>query len=600
MNVHVYPAEAAMQVVLGDNEHVEDMLPSFMDSDTMRAIFVDGDFIFDGEGAFEMEELFNDLADQQPEGMLICAIVVTGNLHAPNAMLMDRDNDFAPSLIVGGNVIARNLYLGGGATKIVGDLTLQSTLFGEYNHGSLEVGGTTTAQLILSSDFCMDFHGAVQCDHIVSANGKMNIDAHFEDKAIRRILLPDLLDTYFHPIPKLVYQALEQNESLLLPKGRIGKKPPRTVSKAGRELLASLSADATAIDFDDCDLKFVPDEVANFPNLKWLDLERNSIRQLPASMKALQQLEVLNIASCGIEQLPDWLALLPKLRRLNVEGNDLTGLPDVPGGFAALEELEIGNPFTMSDEHYDWACSLQLDRFPALRSFSCHLSPHSTIRVYADSDAWYSPTLEHLHITPGLKGTMPNCLTRMPQLRSLALQIKKKFEESALEVFSRLHQVEAFQLNLEHRKSQFNEVLASVLTGASGNADRLPRFAAIRLAGDLRDKLDGLTEAAGAADDLPLKRERIGAAAQYATELLALYAPLSVPTMWRLDYSLGHLRIECLITLAWWMIRRDQPDLIAAADMLDDAERELALHGRNRAHADSHRESIAELRVLMA
>lgn len=643
----ILPAQVAVPVVLGPIDDLSELLHCFaMEPEEMIAIYVEGDWSFAGEGAVQMEEMFGDLAAQQPDDKTICAIVITGNLNAPDAVLIDRDSDWAPALIVGGNLIARSMCLSGGGTKIVGDLTLQGTLYGHYNHGSLEVGGTTSAAAILSSAFDMTLHGAVRCATIISATGYLNIDAHFNSDTIELALEADFLDDNNNPIDDLIMDAVIEGRSVLRSAAQIGKKPRRTVSKAGRERLAGLEGRAKLgpllkVDLSNCDLKFVPEAIARFSDATWLSLEDNKITSLPDCMAQLRQLEVLNISGCGLTQLPDWLARLPRLRQLNVEKNDLTGLPGLDGGFASLEELQIGNYSSDSNAHKQWVCQLRLAQFPRLRSFTNNLGVTGSFNASADFDAWYSPTLQHLQFTPEIKGAMPDCLLRMTQLRSLDLQIREGIESSAFGIFSQMTKLEAIQLSYGSPSRAFVSALASALPGvlircnAVSYADAAdkeverkvssliyheeldqallavnqqiartdglwPFIAADDYETPLRQKLKILEKIAGKTLDWPLKRERIGAAAQWASAVLARYASLSVPTVWRLGYDLGVLRVECMITLSWWLIRREQPDMAAATEMLNQAESEVASYLNANHVINPLRAAMKGLRELLA
>lgn len=648
-------AHAAVPLVFADIGDLAHALCAYsIEADDMIAILVDGDWTSDCAGPIEISELFKELIGPEPIDKTLCAIVVTGNLNAPDAVLIDRDSDWAPSLIVGGNLVAQSMCLGGGQTKVRGNLSLQNALYGHYNHGSLEVFGTTTAEVILSDAFSMEFRDKVRCKKVLSACGAMNIDAHYADDDLERILHADLLDDNNSPIDDLVLQALAGNQSLLLDASKIGKKPKATVSKAGRERLASLEAAAQKdvvrkLNFQHCDLKFVPEAIAQFADATWLGLQGNRIGTLPQFLSKLQQIEVLDISDCGLTKLPKWLGSLPKLRVLDVSRNDIVGLPDFKDAFAALEELKIGNAFSDSNEHKQWACTLPLARFPRLRSFSNHLSGRGTFTASSDFRAWYSTTLEHFHFTPEIAGAMPACIGWMPQLKSLHLQIEEGIEESALAVFSEREKLEAIQFCFGSVSPQFIVDLAAALpetliridafstkkhgeygmpldmtnAGATPDVDGLiyqerldealecvnrqiahaesllPCIAAEYYERPQRQKLEILNRIARKTVDWPEKCTRIEAAAKWAATLLDRYKRLSISTVWNLGFELGNQRIACAITQAWWMIRRDDPDFSGATDVLDRAEVELLAYGVHGHLTGPLRNEIESLRKLM-
>ncbi|NHZ34053.1 leucine-rich repeat domain-containing protein [Massilia rubra] len=641
----IVPAGVAVQAVLGPVDDLKALLGAYsMDDDAMVAILVEGDWSCATDGPLTMEELCGDLAAHLADDKILCAIVITGNLHAPGVVLCDSDRDWAPSLIVGGNVVARSLSLGGGATRIGGDLAVGSTIYGFYNHGSLDVGGGTRAHAIVCADFYMTFAGPVDCAHVACTRGWLTIPVHFEGEAINRMLLPDLLDSANWPIDELVRQTLEEGRCVLLPPAQIGKQPPVTVSRAGRARLAELDLQAIdgpvlRLDLSKCDLKTVPESITRFAGASWLSLAGNRIGRVPDCVAALRELEVLDLSDCGLAALPDWLARLPKLRVLHVAGNDLTAFPAIDGGFAALEELDIGHGFSRSDEHVDWAFNVSLRGFPALRRFANRLNIKDGASIAAAHEGWYSPTLEHLHIAPEMAGRMPDCLARMPQLRSLDLQIAAAMTPSALRVLSAMPWLEAIQFSYcepgcaflsalraalpatlirwntvggqaassAHREidsliyhDRLEEALIAVERHIGSSGGLYPCLPASDHEGTLRRKLDILSAMARLCDDAPLKRRQIGAAADWAASMMARYAGVSAPTLWRLGYELGSDHADCQITQAWWLIRREAPDHAGATALLAALEREVAAHAPHRHIAERLQQRIDNLRALMA
>ncbi len=648
----IAPVHTTIPLVLGESGDPSELLCAYgLSPEEMVSILVQGDWISTCEGPVEMTGLFKDLAAQVPEDKTLCAIVITGHLAAPGAVLIDRDSDWAPSLIVGGNLTARSICLGGGQTKVMGNLSVQNALYGHYNHGTLEVHGTTTAEVILSDDFSMEFYGAVNCRNVLSASGSLNIEAHYENEALAGILKADLLDSNNNPIEELVLDTLAKNQSLLLSPAEAGKKPRHAVSKAGRELLAALEATAQRrpvfkLNFEGCDLKFVPEAIANFTDAKWLSLAGNRIGSLPDCLAKLENLEVLHISDCGLSSLPDWLGHMPKLRTLDARQNDVVGLPAFEGAFSALEELQIGNPFSDSNAHKQWICLLPLARFPNLRSFTNHLNVTGTFTSSSDFDAWFNPALEHLKMTPEVAGALPACLASMPRLKSLDLQIKADIQASALGVLSQLKQLEAIQFHASEVNKHFLLSLAAALpdtlirceglrkqegmaSAASltkvwpdisgllyqnqldealsgvdqkiADAERLSHGLALEEdESPLQQKLDVLCHIARNTADWPVKRRCIEAAALWATAVLERYRRLSVSTMWRLGFRLGSLRTSCLTTQAWWLIRSEHPDHAGAAKKLDQAQAELLAYGTHTHVTAPLQREIDALRELMA
>lgn len=112
-------------------------------------------------------------------------------------------------------------------------------------------------------------------------------------------------------------------------------------------------------------LKEVPLEVfSEFPNLQWLDLSRNRLREippqlgmlkklkklilnknkieaLPAEIGELEDLRILVISQNELETLPPEIGKLKKLRYIDMWSNNVTGLPSTMEEMYALEEVDL-------------------------------------------------------------------------------------------------------------------------------------------------------------------------------------------------------------------------------------------------------------------
>src|SRR6185312_595648 len=130
---------------------------TFSRLDQFKAGVVEGDLVIDREGLVltgEMVPAFDNI----PLG----ALFITGSLRAQNATIAEPDIDWSPLLKVQGNVVAKNLCLGGSFSEIDGDVTVTGALVGHYNHGQMRIRGKTRAPLVLASDYEFIFEGAVE------------------------------------------------------------------------------------------------------------------------------------------------------------------------------------------------------------------------------------------------------------------------------------------------------------------------------------------------------------------------------------------------------------------------------------------------------
>lgn len=66
--------------------------------------------------------------------------------------------DYGPTVIVKGNVSAKNIAFGGACIIIKGDVTVEQTMIGIYNHGVINITGKVTAEYIISDDHCFSIY----------------------------------------------------------------------------------------------------------------------------------------------------------------------------------------------------------------------------------------------------------------------------------------------------------------------------------------------------------------------------------------------------------------------------------------------------------
>jgi Leucine-rich repeat (LRR) protein len=104
-------------------------------------------------------------------------------------------------------------------------------------------------------------------------------------------------------------------------------------------------------DFRGQGLTAVPEAVFRDVGLLELDVSDNRIEgALPAEIRRLQTLEVLDASGNKMTGVPAEIGQLRELRILNLADNDLTGLPRELGNLQKLELLDVsGNPYSEID-----------------------------------------------------------------------------------------------------------------------------------------------------------------------------------------------------------------------------------------------------------
>lgn len=86
-------------------------------------------------------------------------------------------------------------------------------------------------------------------------------------------------------------------------------------------------------------LRHVPEEIRAMKNLEVLDLSKNHIDTLPSWIGELVALRQLDVSRNNLWKLPDALAQLDSLRVLDANRNPLIELPDAMGFMTHLQQL---------------------------------------------------------------------------------------------------------------------------------------------------------------------------------------------------------------------------------------------------------------------
>jgi Leucine-rich repeat (LRR) protein len=87
----------------------------------------------------------------------------------------------------------------------------------------------------------------------------------------------------------------------------------------------------------------LPVELANFKNLRYLNLNRNKFSSLPDFLDSLKNLEVIEASRNSFKIFPLVLTRLSKIRELNFYRNDIEVIPDLIKNNTKLEKLDLSD-----------------------------------------------------------------------------------------------------------------------------------------------------------------------------------------------------------------------------------------------------------------
>jgi hypothetical protein len=618
---YLLPMTEAFQRFMPDVRNVgaRTMIPKL---DKFKAGVVEGDLTVTKEGLIYTNEMVPAFADAQ-----LGAFFITGSLLAPKATIAEPDIDWSPLLKIKGNVVAKNLCLGGSASEIDGDVTVEGVLMGYYNHGQMRIGGKTRARLVIVADYVLNFGGPVTRNFVVSGGAaRTNIPIDYDRDRLDLILVPEVMDETNFLHDGVVLDRLHRGLPILRPENEIGTLPPLVLSQKGAARVAELRGrkargeDVRQVDFKDCDLRFVPEELQEFSGAKELLLSSNRVGALPPWLGNFEGLEVLQLQDCGIRTLPREIAQLPRLRQLELIDNPLKSLPFGPESFRSVEILSIGDGSYQGPPEF--TANLDLALFPWLRVIEQRYDTNTVEElVYRDSqELWNNPHLEILNASwPALRNGIPAGLSRARNLRALATRINaaqlgsvlermpgfEKFEYLAIGYtdlnraqLARLYdglprafvstqhiegktefelaaseRLQAIQTQLDQRR--FAEAIAA-LDKVTSSLDLRRSF----LPSEVHAKLMSLAVRARslATDDEQdrSRREALAEAALHWADRVLSVLPANAESCWYLDYNKFWLvRLQCLYARAIGSALRATPDAAAATAALDLAQSEL-------------------------
>lgn len=264
-------------------------------------------------------------------------VIVDGDLHVDGAL------DFADFgggcyLLVTGNLYAKAIRLHGCPTLVVrGNVVVEGGILGHYGDdgGTLIVGGSTTAALVVSHLYFPMRFGTAPAALVLSNTRDVNCSVDFEIEEAGAVLRPELLDKDGSIDDRKLGAAIVNGAALL----RANAIP---TWKAALARLERLDPETTReIDLSEQKLRSFPEALFRFRNLQKLSLAGNALGSLPARIGELETLVDLDLSNMSLEGLPAEIGRLRALQRLVLDSNGFDSLPDALGELSELRTLSL-------------------------------------------------------------------------------------------------------------------------------------------------------------------------------------------------------------------------------------------------------------------
>jgi Leucine-rich repeat (LRR) protein len=295
-----------------------------------KVILLDGDTYINGDLIPDwIKKTLNTLGTEAGNNSIL--VLVNGNLTVTGTI--------SPGyyLLVLGNVTCEVLLSYDDCIYITGDADIKYVFDGNYNDGSIEIGGITRVPYVLNSNHNSTItpEGAILINYYSDNDDWFDYD--YTERDLERVMVPEVFneDMEFRPFSfiRLVYNGKSPLKK--------GARPARLILQEELEQLGQGNASTVELDLTGRKLKEFPCSLIKLTSLKKLILNDNRIENIPAEIKELVSLEELHVEGCGLSSLPPELSMLPNLRVLNVANNSSLVLPESINQLSSLRVLNI-------------------------------------------------------------------------------------------------------------------------------------------------------------------------------------------------------------------------------------------------------------------
>ena len=121
-----------------------------VDHPSVRALVLPAGTVIDGDLHLDYDGLDSRIG----------TIAALGDLEV-KGRIVNADSDGGPFFLADGNVVARQIVMGGASFVVLGSVKSAGVVFCDYNHGTFLVGGDVAAPALITNDQMVEVAGAI-------------------------------------------------------------------------------------------------------------------------------------------------------------------------------------------------------------------------------------------------------------------------------------------------------------------------------------------------------------------------------------------------------------------------------------------------------
>ena len=284
--------------------------------------------LYQGEWLVFKEDVYCDTLDLDKLAENSKAILFEKDLFVKGAITQEQ-TDYGPLVVIKGNVKAQNIFVGGCELFFRGTVTVDQTIIGIYNHGTIHIAGDVKAELIVTDDHFFDFS---------TKQVKEGLTYGFEQKGADAtdIFKTKFYDRYNESLDSsAILKAILQGKSI--------KKDGQIQSPLDKALLKFETSKKKLLDLSLLNLKEIPHHIFDQKDILELDLSGNYIDELPVELLQLKQLKKIRLYDCNFTQFPAILLKMLTLEEIDLSVNTINDLPSEISKLTNLKKLFLYN-----------------------------------------------------------------------------------------------------------------------------------------------------------------------------------------------------------------------------------------------------------------